>query len=188
VEAAERYADGFVSAAEVAAVRQAAESRLGAAWLGPFARWHEAAAATAAEWACSIDEPGEPPEMLWCAGQASAEAARAVADEKLYVGSPYVAYAQGPDRQEQEHQAHLARDIFGPLAFRRLALDPAWRTPAAVALARFMYEGRRFDEIPLLGDALEEAGSTSADLLNHCRRPGVHVRGCWVLDLCLGKA
>jgi len=183
VEAAERYADGLAPAAAVAAARAAAETRLGDAWHGPLARWHEAAAATAAEWACWLDEPGEPAEMAAAAGHACERAARAVADAKVYVGAPYVAFAAGPDPQEQAHQAALVRDVFGPPPFRRVAFAPAWRTPAAVALARSMYEGRRFEDLPLLADALEEAGCVDPAILNHCRRPGVHVKGCWVLDL-----
>lgn len=185
VEAAERYADGLADAAEVAAAGETAETLLGDAWHGPFARWHEAAAATAAEWACWVDEPGEPPEMAAAAGHACERAASALADANVYVGSPYVAFAEGPDTQEQAYQAALVRDIFGPLPFRRVAFAPAWRTPAAVALSRSMYEGQRFENLPLLGDALEEAGCADPDVLNHCRRSGVHVKGCWVLDLVL---
>ena len=50
-----------------------------------------------------------------------------------------------------------------------------------------MYESRNFARMPTLADALEEAGCTNADILAHCRQPGEHVRGCWVLDLLLGK-
>jgi hypothetical protein len=50
-----------------------------------------------------------------------------------------------------------------------------------------MYDDRRFDEMPLLADALEEAGCTEEAILKHCREPGEHVRGCWVVDLILDK-
>jgi hypothetical protein len=40
----------------------------------------------------------------------------------------------------------------------------------------------------ILGDILEDAGCGNADILNHCRKPGIHVRGCWVVDLLLGKS
>jgi hypothetical protein len=55
------------------------------------------------------------------------------------------------------------------------------------ALAKAIYGERAFDRLPILADALEEAGCTNAELLGHCRQPGVHVRGCWVVDLVLGK-
>jgi hypothetical protein len=78
------------------------------------------------------------------------------------------------------------RDIFGNPC-RQVTFDPAWRTPAVVALARTMYDERQFGEMPFLGDALEEAGCISDQILSHCRGPGPHVRGCWVIDLILGK-
>jgi hypothetical protein len=80
----------------------------------------------------------------------------------------------------------LLRDLFGNL-FRPVVLDPAWRVSAAVALAQAMYEDRRFDGMPILADALEEAGCTEEAILKHCRAGGEHVRGCWVVDLILDK-
>ncbi len=81
----------------------------------------------------------------------------------------------------------LFRDIFGN-PFRPVAFNPAWRSEAAVALARAAYEARNFTLLPILADALEEAGCDHADVLAHCRQPdAVHVRGCWVVDLVLRK-
>jgi hypothetical protein len=71
--------------------------------------------------------------------------------------------------------------------FRPVSAAPAWLTPQALALARTAYEKRRFEDLPLLADTLEEAGCTVASILAHCRGPGPHVRGCWVVDLVLGK-
>jgi hypothetical protein len=82
---------------------------------------------------------------------------------------------------------HLIRDIFGN-PFRPATFDPAWRTPTAVALAGQMYGSRDFGAMPILADALQDAGCDSAEVLDHCRGPGPHVRGCWVVDLVLGKA
>ncbi len=56
------------------------------------------------------------------------------------------------------------------------------------ALARSIYDDRAFDRLPVLADALEDAGCTDAAILDHCRGPGPHVRGCWVVDLILGKS
>jgi len=83
-------------------------------------------------------------------------------------------------------QTELIRCIFGN-PFRPVAFDPAWRTDTAVALARQMYESREFSALPILADALQDAGCDNEDVLNHCREPGTHVRGCWVVDLVLGK-
>jgi hypothetical protein len=87
-------------------------------------------------------------------------------------------------------QALLLSDLFGPLPFRSVKVDAgwlAWNGSAVKALARGIYDDRAFDRLPVLADALEEAGCTDADILGHCRGPGPHVRGCWVVDLLLGK-
>jgi len=84
------------------------------------------------------------------------------------------------------HPAHYIRDIFGnPL--RPVSFAPSWRTSTAIALARQMYEARDFSAMPVLADALQDAGCENADILDHCRGDGPHVRGCWVLDLVLGR-
>jgi hypothetical protein len=82
--------------------------------------------------------------------------------------------------------ADRLRDIFGN-PFRPVAFSPEWRTDTAVTLARQMYESREFSAMPILADALQDAGCDSAEILDHCRGPGPHVRGCWVVDLVLGK-
>jgi hypothetical protein len=82
--------------------------------------------------------------------------------------------------------AALLREIFGN-PFRPVTFDPAWRTDTTVSLARTMYESRDFSAMPILADALQDAGCDNDDVLNHCRGPGPHVRGCWVVDLVLGK-
>ncbi|HYH63710.1 MAG TPA: hypothetical protein VD866_03335 [Urbifossiella sp.] len=83
-------------------------------------------------------------------------------------------------------RCHLIRDIFGN-PFAPVAFDPSWRTEAVVGLSRGMYEARDFAPMPVLADALEDAGCAHPDVLAHCRG-GPHVRGCWVVDLVLGKA
>jgi hypothetical protein len=70
---------------------------------------------------------------------------------------------------------------------RAVILSPEWRTSTAVALAQQMRESGDFGAMPILADALQEAGCDNADILAHCRGPGPHVRGCWVVDLVLGK-
>ncbi|MBM3980173.1 MAG: hypothetical protein FJ304_07780 [Planctomycetes bacterium] len=80
----------------------------------------------------------------------------------------------------------ILRDIFGN-PFRPVTFAPEWRTDTAIALARTMYEAREFSAMPILADALQDAGCDNDDVLSHCRAPGAHVRGCWVCDLVLGK-
>jgi hypothetical protein len=79
------------------------------------------------------------------------------------------------------------RDIFGN-PFRPVAFDPAWRTATAVARARQMYDSRDFGAMPILADALQDAGCEDEYILTHCRDTSVpHVRGCWVCDLVLDR-
>lgn len=88
--------------------------------------------------------------------------------------------------QERFAQAHLLLDIFGN-PFRPIAFIPEWRTSTVVSIARIMYDSRDFATMPVLADALQDAGCENEDILNHCRSGGPHVRGCWVVDLILGK-
>jgi hypothetical protein len=87
---------------------------------------------------------------------------------------------------EQLAQTKLMLDIFGN-PFRKVKFDKKWRTDTAVALARTMYESHEFSAIPILADALQDAGCDNNDILSHCRSEQTHVRGCWVVDLVLGK-
>jgi hypothetical protein len=87
---------------------------------------------------------------------------------------------------EQEHEAAVLRDLVGP-AFAPVALEPGWRRPDVTALAQGVYEERAFDRLPILADALMDAGCDREVVLAHCRGAGPHVRGCWVVDLLLGN-
>jgi len=139
-------------------------------------------------------------EQELAAAQAAAYAAVDEMDggaEAEHVAAAQVLWAVASEagRNEQaglwaERQAPvLLRDLFGPLPFRPLKIDSTWRAPAVVALAAAIYEERRWGDTPVLADALEEAGADDAELLGHLREPGgLHVRGCWCLDLLLGKS
>ena len=82
--------------------------------------------------------------------------------------------------------AVLIRDIFAN-PFRPVTFDPTWRTENTVGVAAKMYHERDFLGLPILADALQEAGCEDETILSHCRGEGTHVRGCWVVDLVLGK-
>jgi hypothetical protein len=102
--------------------------------------------------------------------------------------SRHYALTEGHREQVCNQNIHLLRDIFGN-PFRPVTFSPAWRTDTAVSLARGMYESRDFGAMPILADALQDAGCDNDEVLNHCRdAKQVHVRGCWVVDLVLGKA
>jgi hypothetical protein len=101
-----------------------------------------------------------------------------------------VLHATGDQASRADENAELCstiRDIFGPLSFRPMTVDPAWLTSAVLALAEGIYDERTFDRMPILADALQDAGCDNEEILNHCRQPGEHVRGCWVVDMILGK-
>jgi hypothetical protein len=102
----------------------------------------------------------------------------------------------GPERAMIDHhrnslieeQSAVVHDILGN-PFRRAAIDPlwlAWRDGFIPGLARAIYEEERFEEMVILGDALEDAGCADQAILDHCHGPGPHVLGCWVLDRLLG--
>jgi hypothetical protein len=97
---------------------------------------------------------------------------------------------------EQTRQTKLLHDIFGnPL--RPVTISPAvlaWNDATVVRLAQAAYDERHLPagtldngRLAILADALEEAGCTDTDMLGHLRGPGPHVRGCWPVDLCLGR-
>lgn len=87
---------------------------------------------------------------------------------------------------ELKWQSDLMRELLGPLPFRFVTIEPAWLTwngGVVAQLAESIYSDNAFDRMPLVGDALQEAGCTNAEILNHCRQTAGHIRGCWVIDL-----
>jgi hypothetical protein len=91
--------------------------------------------------------------------------------------------------QASQQQCVWLRDLFGN-PFRPATIHSSclrWNDRSIPKLAQSIYKDHAFDRLPVLGDALEEAGCTNADILSHCRQPEEHFRGCWVVDLILGK-
>jgi hypothetical protein len=180
VEIAERYADDVASESEREEAQRNAENaadeqtrlsiEAGAGPDGPAVSAAAAAMNAAESEFTAYDPEGSAPFY------AASNALLAVADASPSKGAA-----------ERAAQCRLLRDIFGPLPFRSVRLDPAWLTPAVVGLARTIYDERRFHDLPLLADALEEAGCTDQDILSHLRGPGPHVKGCWAADLPLRK-
>jgi hypothetical protein len=98
-----------------------------------------------------------------------------------------------PDDPGRVCQVALMRDLFGN-PFRPLTLDRSALTPSVASLAEATYEHRELPSghlelarLAVLSDALEEAGCTDAAVLIHLRSPGPHVRGCWAVDLVMGR-
>ncbi len=181
VEISELFADGLATSAELSeAFNHAQDAALH--WYGGAEEVPDSCAILAA---CGVDVSSKfrPPNGI------PEHCAAAVAEVEIEYAAPHdageaVEWALASERAEQ---ANLARDIFGN-PFRPVAFDPAWRTDTAVSLARGMYDSRDFGAMPILADALQDAGCEDEQVLMHCREPGPHVRGCWVCDLVLGKA
>jgi hypothetical protein len=90
---------------------------------------------------------------------------------------------------EKQAQADLLRDLVGN-PFRPSPLDSTvltWNGGTVPRMAQAIYHDWAFDRLPILAAALEEAGCSEPTILAHCRSEGPHVRGCWVIDLLLGK-
>jgi hypothetical protein len=161
VAVAERYVDGLASDEDLTAERR------GAPFPNEYADWVVAPSAYAGAWQA----------VAWLTS----------ARDLMMIDPDACRHVPVPLDDTVARSVSLLRDILGPRPFRPVAFDPAWQTARVVALARATYDDCAFDRLPTLADALEEAGCDNADILAHCRGPGPHVRGCWVVDLLLGK-
>jgi hypothetical protein len=177
VETAERYADGLASERELAAAEAEAEAIADGA---RGAGMKEAAYAVKAS--AHADAPQAARGPWWHIARAEIERRfafrtrerRRAAEGKIY-------------RAEQQRQTKLLRCIVGN-PFHCVAFSPSWRTDTVLALAQQIYESCDFSPMPILADALQDAGCDSAEILDHCRDTALtHVRGCWVVDLVLEK-
>jgi hypothetical protein len=92
----------------------------------------------------------------------------------------------GKKDQYTKFQLTAVHEIFGN-PFRPVVFDPRWRTPTVLSIAQAVYEDRTFHVLPILADALQDASCDDVAVLEHCRGPGPHFRGCWALDLVLGR-
>jgi hypothetical protein len=149
---------------------------------------HASSAAGAWVQACQDGTATEEPQREWETATLAVGAVQAATLGVTQVTTETDAYEVRQQVQvvEEEAQCDLLRCIFGN-PFRPVAFDPKWRSETVVALAAAIYEERAFDRLPILADALEEAGCDHADVLSHCRGDGPHARGCWVVDGVLGK-
>ncbi len=175
VELAEQYADGLTDLAELKALFALPEYEL----------WGRG----------SANEPKFAEDCFTGAdatriAKASAYRARYLAKYRSPSSYQLLARFRSPSQRdhdrEQSAQCHRLRDIFGN-PFRPVAVDPTWLTPSAVQTALTIYHKRAFECLPLLAEALIDTDCTNEDILAHCRSGGEHVRGCWVVDLLLGK-
>jgi hypothetical protein len=167
VELSELMADGHVVWEELQAAEFAAYSQHGSQGLNP-ALWAASLCGISNDMLHPCDyENISFRHAAWAAAQASKKP-----EETLVL--------------ERVSQCALLRDIFGN-PFRPIALNPSWLTSTVLPLANGIYEEKAFDRMPILADALQDAGCDNEDILHHCRQPGEHVRGCWVVDLLTGR-
>jgi hypothetical protein len=150
------------------------EAELNATW--PLPNSVEAAWTNQAAWRLTSD----------LALEAALDVPSLTASAEVRAGNVPVECWHGALIPIKAQQCHLIRDIFGN-PFRRVTADTAWLTPNVVTLAQTIYDNRAFDRLPELAAPLEQADCTVADVLDHCRQAGEHVRGCWVIDLLLDK-
>jgi hypothetical protein len=99
---------------------------------------------------------------------------------------PNYAHLRATHRSALSDQSRLLVDIIGN-PFRPVTLDASWLASTVHALATRIYDEKAFDRMPILADALQDAGCDNEDILNHCRQASEHVRGCWVVDLVLDR-
>ena len=118
-------------------------------------------------------------EFTTVLGIAAADCANLIASQAAY---QCLRFSRLPDQV----LCHSLREIFAN-PFCPITLNPSWLTSTVLALANGIYSEKAFDRMPILADALQDAGYDNEDILNHCRQPAEHTRGCWVLDLVLGK-
>jgi hypothetical protein len=116
------------------------------------------------------------------------ESAAAAVSPYKHTPGVYPRVSEVATRSVTEHtaQAGLARCVFGN-PFRPYSFDPRWLNSNVVDLARTIYDEPAFERLPILADALMDAGCADEAVFSHCRSDGPHVRGCWVVDLILGK-
>jgi hypothetical protein len=161
VEVSERYADGLARSSELMAVRR---DSLSLAYAREGTAAHHEPIRLAAEAAIQTG--------CWTCCRFAAEAVGKTAE-----------------KEEQRRQCALLRDVFGNI-FGSQWIDAgwlAWNGSTVRLMAQSIYNERAFDLLPILADALEEAGCTFADILSHLRGRGPHVRGCWALDRILER-
>jgi hypothetical protein len=173
VDIAEGHAEGYCDDEALEAASQRVSSVIDSLALFSGA---DSNAAAAAEWVSSHDD----------FARTHVPASAAMANKKT-AGSSWARDWDFEQLAEYRQQANVFREIFGN-PFRPVALDPAWRTSDVLLLARGIYEEKAFDRMPILADALQDAGCDRADILGHLRdAKQTHVRGCWALDLVLEK-
>lgn len=191
VDTAECYADGTATGAELEAARQrcrviavqAHESWAkleGAQSLASLGQWLLSRIAWAAAFASTT-----PVSLEAVGNKMLVNAVERQSGESGFLVRDVALWDRLMNEQRLRYRA-LVWDVAGN-PFTAAAIPECWRSSTVVALAAQMYQTRDFAAMPILADALEDAGCDCAEVLDHSRKPGVHWRGCWVVDRILKK-
>jgi hypothetical protein len=144
--------------------------------------------ASAAVFRSVIDSSQVYKQQLTSEGQQKLERAEPFSQSEQKAWDEVKKVAETKLTEERSAQAQLIRCIYNPFFSQTIGSAwLTWRDATVPKLAQTIYDERAFARLPILADALEEAGCADAAILDHCREPGPHVRGCWVVDLLLGK-
>jgi hypothetical protein len=176
VVVAERFADGAATADELAAAQASARARAEELLAG------------------QRDDDGAWAGNALCSAKAGAGSGDGAVNAAIITARavrwapPQTDTAGRASREAAERaaQCDVVRDIFGN-PFRRFTAKTAWLTSTVAAMTLEVYESQDFTPMPILADALQDAGCQDEQFLSHCRGAGTHVRGCWVIDLLLAK-
>lgn len=182
----EDYADGRIGLEELIVAAAAARAEVGAEVAGPSHLWDRVAREAhrlAPDYHLMRTTP--PDRLAHAAGLLAADGNTAEAVDCWQRTAEAAANAGGDLTAELAFQADLLRDLFGN-PFVPVAIDPGWRTGAVLALAGSAAESGDYGVLPILADALQEAGCEDAEVLGHCRGGGTHAPGCWVVEAVLG--
>lgn len=184
IQTSELFADSQATTHEWQVAADAAVAATFEAYSANAASPNEANMIVQAAAACALSAIMASTSIDFVAAPATPRDSLAAATGTVYCA---LQIAQGAMRHtEMLWLATALRCIFNP--FHPITLSPSWLTSTVTALAQQMYESRDFSAMPILADALGDAGCANEDILSHCRGPGPHTRGCWVIDLLLQKA
>jgi hypothetical protein len=183
VEAAEEFAERWISAEDLQAVADLVAQAM------THARRQQSSLETVFAYKAAFSAAwNHPPSGAWSSALTAAQRAGEQAASAEANAEHAYADVDALTVKAKARQCGLIRDIFH--AFQPVAKHRRWlvRNGAAYKLAAAIYVNRRFSEMPLLADALEEVGCDNAEILGHCRNPEIrHAKGCFVLDAVLGR-
>ncbi len=164
---AEEYADGTASKADL---RKANHAVYEASCKAPIGKWTRAVP--------TLQDFGRSAVRVACEDRSEA-LRNCILHEVTFV-------LEAINNEFSFEPCHFVREIFGN-PFRSGSVDPRWLSTDTINVAQAIYDDRSFDRLQILANRMQDRGCNYSDILEHCRKPSTHARGCWVIDLVLGK-